>query len=163
MTTRTQLSDRTIRFSDVGLITRADCKFRYARVRPEGKVHIVTYAIIRWSDPPFPDLSYVLACGGRQHRTPIPQRLAAYPEDECCIKCFKLDTSKTMDQLRRREHIFETVEGWDGEFTYRDIWMAVHCTYSLVTLVIMEMRRGNVVKVVSVEGKQPLKMVAVKT
>lgn len=160
--TMQRVSKRTTRFTDIGLVTRATPKFRYARIRYDGKVHIVEYAIIHWSDPPYPSLSFVLACGGRQPRQLIPGMMAAYPEDECCIKCFKLATASNDRQLQRRELIYEAVEQWEGEFTNRDIWKATHCSYSLTYMCIMEMRKSGLVKVSSPEGSQPLRMVAIK-
>jgi len=161
MRTHVQVSDNTVRFSDVGLVTRANVKFTYALVRPEGKVHIINAAIVRWSRHPYPQVTYVTACGGRQYSTVWPQRATDYPEELCCVKCFKLDTTRMVAQMQRRESIFEAVEGWVGKFTYRDIWDKTKCSYSLVQLVITEMRKAGLVTVVSPEGRQPLEMVAV--
>lgn len=158
-----KVSEHTMRFVDIGLVTRATPKFKYARVRMDGKVHIVTDAIIHWNSPPFPELSFVLACGGRQPRSLIPGYLAAYPEDQCCVKCFKMNTTRMDRQLQRRELIVDVITGWEGEFTNRDIWKSTRCSYSLAYLCILEMRQAGLITVVSEEGKQPLRMMVKKS
>jgi len=82
VTAAVQRRSTTQRIPNLGLVTRARVKHRYARMRPDGKVHVVEGAVIRWDRG---DNTFVLLCDGRQPRRIFP----AIPSTDLCAKCVR--------------------------------------------------------------------------
>jgi hypothetical protein len=152
----------TRRFREVGLVTHARTKFIYGRIRQSGKVHMYTGAIVRWNQPPFPEMTWTTRCGGRQFSHVYPEYRESFDQAELCQRCFPNIVPSTLQlrQMERREHIVETVEAMEGEWTYRDIWRRADRSYNLCARVVEEMRlHGLVREVSSPQGQLPKRFI----
>lgn len=148
------------RHRTIGMVTWGRLRFIYGRVRMGGKVHMYLHAVIRWEQPPYPHVTFVTRCGGRQFSHVFPESRDEFAVEEVCQRCFP-DQAPSILMIRtmeRREQIVETVESMAGTWTYRDVWDRTYATYSLVTQVVLEMRQHGLVRVISPPGKQPIKM-----
>ena len=79
---------KTHRSPTAGLVTQGSTKFRYARVTKRGKIHKVMNPYVRWSVAPFPQITWVLKCGGGQALKIFPVAEGDIDLADLCARCF---------------------------------------------------------------------------
>jgi hypothetical protein len=89
----------THRFRTGELATHATPKVRWGRISPHGRVHYISWAIIRWNfmGGTFekPDITYALLCGPQRH-TVFPDE--QHPVSERCARCDNKYSQYGLDQ-----------------------------------------------------------------
>lgn len=83
-----EVSPATSRFSDIGLVTHARPRHKWAYITPKGVIHRVDSAIVRWDIRDAkgnPEVTFVLGCSGRQPRLLFPVK---HPiKERLCRRC----------------------------------------------------------------------------